>query len=62
MVFFMETNKFSKIITQDDSLPAAQAMLYGIGLNEKDMGKAHASLFSFSSLAYHLIESYTIPS
>ena len=41
MVFFMETNKFSKIITQDDSLPAAQAMLYGIGLNEKDMGKAH---------------------
>ena len=46
MVFFMETNKFSKIITQDDSLPAAQAMLYGIGLNEKDMGKAQVGIAS----------------
>ncbi len=46
MVFFMETNKFSKIITQDDSLPAAQAMLYGIGLNEKDMKKAQVGIAS----------------
>ena len=46
MVFFMETNKFSKIITQDDSLPAAQAMLYGIGLNEKDMEKAQVGIAS----------------
>tara|TARA_B100001029_G_scaffold68720_1_gene55941 strand:+ start:1821 stop:3485 length:1665 start_codon:yes stop_codon:yes gene_type:complete len=42
----METNKFSKIITQDDSLPAAQAMLYGIGLNEKDMKKAQVGIAS----------------
>ena len=42
----METNKFSKIITQDDSLPAAQAMLYGIGLNEKDMEKAQVGIAS----------------
>ena len=46
MVFFMETNKFSKIITQDDSLPAAQAMLYGIGLNEKDLKKAQVGIAS----------------
>ena len=42
----METNKFSKIITQDDSLPGAQAMLYGIGLNEKDMEKAQVGIAS----------------
>ena len=42
----METNKFSKIITQDDSLPAAQAMLYGIGLNEEDMKKAQVGIAS----------------
>ncbi len=42
----METNKFSKIITQDESLPAAQAMLYGIGLNEKDMEKAQVGIAS----------------
>ena len=46
MVFFMEINKYSKIITQDDSLPAAQAMLYGIGLNEKDMRKAQVGIAS----------------
>ncbi len=42
----MEINKYSKIITQDDSLPAAQAMLYGIGLNEKDMRKAQVGIAS----------------
>ena len=28
-----ELNKYSKTITQDATQPAAQAMLYGIGLN-----------------------------
>ena len=34
--FVMRLNKHSKTITQDDSLPAAQAMLYGIGLKDED--------------------------
>jgi dihydroxy-acid dehydratase len=29
----MELNKYSKTITQDETQPAAQAMLYGIGSN-----------------------------
>jgi dihydroxy-acid dehydratase len=28
----MELNKYSKTITQDETQPAAQAILYGIGL------------------------------
>ena len=32
-------NKYSKTITQDETQPAAQAMLYGIGLTEEDMQK-----------------------
>jgi dihydroxy-acid dehydratase len=35
----MELNKYSKTITQDETQPAAQAMLYGIGLTE-DLKKA----------------------
>jgi dihydroxy-acid dehydratase len=34
-----ELNKYSKIITQDDSQPAAQAMLYAIGFNDEDFNK-----------------------
>ena len=33
----MELNKYSKIITQDETQPASQAMLYGIGLTEEDL-------------------------
>jgi dihydroxy-acid dehydratase len=33
----MELNKYSKILTQDESQPASQAMLYGTGLTEDDM-------------------------
>jgi dihydroxy-acid dehydratase len=36
----MELNKYSKTITQDETQPAAQAMLYGIGLTEEDDLKA----------------------
>ena len=42
----MSLNKFSKTITQDDSLPAAQAMLYAIGLNEDDMLKPQIGIAS----------------
>lgn len=34
-----ELNKFSKLITQDGSQPAAQAMLHAIGLNDEDLKK-----------------------
>ncbi|MET3045637.1 dihydroxy-acid dehydratase [Flavobacterium covae] len=33
----MELNRYSKKITQDPTQPAAQAMLYGIGLNEEQL-------------------------
>mgnify|MGYP002067866294 CR=1 FL=1 len=33
----MELNKYSKNITQDPTQPAAQAMLYAIGLSEEDL-------------------------
>ena len=39
-------NKYSRIITQDPTLPAAQAMLYGIGLTETDLKKAQVGIVS----------------
>ncbi len=42
----MKLNKYSKNITQDESLPAAQAMLYGIGLKEDDLNKAQVGIAS----------------
>jgi len=30
-------NKYSRIFTQDETQPAAKAMLYGIGLTDADM-------------------------
>ena len=42
----MKINKHSRTITKDDSLPGAQAMLYGIGLNEEDMNKAQVGIAS----------------
>ena len=42
----MSLNKYSKTITQDNSLPAAQAMLYAIGLNEDDMSKPQIGIAS----------------
>ena len=44
--FIMKLNKHSKTITQDDSLPAAQAMLYGIGLNDDDFKKPQIGIAS----------------
>ena len=42
----MEINKYSKTVTQDPTLPAAQAILYGIGLTEEDMKKAQVGIVS----------------
>jgi len=42
----MELNKYSKTITQDETQPAAQAMLYGIGLTEEDLKKAQVGIVS----------------
>ena len=41
-----ELNKYSKVITQDVTQPAAQAMLYGIGLTEEDLKKAQVGVAS----------------
>jgi dihydroxy-acid dehydratase len=41
-----ELNKYSKVLTQDPTQPAAQAMLYGIGLTEDDMKKAQVGIAS----------------
>lgn len=41
-----ELNKYSKTITQDVTQPAAQAMLYGIGLTEEDMKKPQVGVVS----------------
>jgi dihydroxy-acid dehydratase len=42
----MELNKFSRTFTQDESLPAAKAMLYGVGLTDEDMNKAQIGIAS----------------
>jgi dihydroxy-acid dehydratase len=42
----MELNKYSKTVTQDPTQPAAQAMLYGIGLTEEDLKKAQVGVVS----------------
>ena len=42
----MELNKYSKTITQDSTQPAAQAMLFGIGLTDEDMRKAQVGIVS----------------
>jgi len=41
-----ELNKYSKVLTQDETQPAAQAMLYGIGLTDDDMKKAQVGIVS----------------
>src|ERR1700755_716881 len=39
-------NKYSRTLTQDPTQPAAQAMLYGIGLTDEDMKKAQVGVAS----------------
>src|SRR4026208_351840 len=42
----MELNKYSKVLTQDPTQPAAQAQLYGIGLTDEDLKKAQVGVVS----------------
>ncbi|MDC1492795.1 dihydroxy-acid dehydratase [Flavobacteriaceae bacterium] len=42
----MDLNKYSKTVTQDDSQPAAQAMLHAIGMNESDFKNAIVGIAS----------------
>ncbi len=42
----MSLNRYSKSLTQDPTLPASQAMLFGIGLTERDMDKAQVGIVS----------------
>ena len=39
-------NRYSRTLTQDETQPAAQAMLYGIGLTDEDMNKAQVGIVS----------------
>ncbi len=39
-------NKYSRTFTQDETQPAAKAMLYGIGLTDADMDKAQVGIAS----------------
>ncbi|WP_405296322.1 dihydroxy-acid dehydratase [Algibacter sp. Ld11] len=41
-----ELNKHSKRLTQDESQPASQAMLYAVGLTDEDMKKAQVGIAS----------------
>jgi dihydroxy-acid dehydratase len=41
-----ELNKYSRRITQDETQPAAQAMLYGVGLTEEDFKKGQVGIVS----------------
>ena len=45
-MFEQEINKYSKRLTQDETQPASQAMLYGVGLTEEDMQKAQVGVVS----------------
>ena len=42
----MSINKYSRNITQNETQPAGQAMLYGIGLTDDDMRKAQVGIAS----------------
>jgi dihydroxy-acid dehydratase len=41
-----ELNKYSSVLTEDDNLPAARAMLHGIGLSEEDFKKPFIGIAS----------------
>ena len=46
-----ELNKYSKTLTQDETQPAAQAMLYGIGLTDEDLKKAQVGMPAWVMMA-----------
>ncbi|HEY4875781.1 MAG TPA: hypothetical protein VIH86_09435, partial [Puia sp.] len=39
-------NKYSKTLTQDETQPGAQAMLYAIGFTDEDFNKAQVGIVS----------------
>lgn len=41
-----ELNKYSKVLTQDETQPGAQAMYYGLGLTEEDLQKPQIGVAS----------------
>ncbi|MDZ7614053.1 MAG: dihydroxy-acid dehydratase [Flavobacteriaceae bacterium] len=41
-----QLNKYSKILTQDETQPAAKAMLYAVGLSDDDMQKSQIGIAS----------------
>jgi dihydroxy-acid dehydratase len=41
-----ELNKYSRTITQEESLPGAQAMLHAIGMDDEDLKKAQVGIVS----------------
>lgn len=62
-----DLNKYSKRLTQDETQPASQAMLYAVGLTDDDMSKAQVGIAStgydgnpcnmhLNNLAYQLKE------
>ncbi|MFB3077785.1 MAG: dihydroxy-acid dehydratase, partial [Lysobacterales bacterium] len=55
-----QLNRYSAQITQPKSQGASQAMLYGTGLTDKDMGKAQVGITSFwfegNTCNMHLLE------
>ena len=57
----MNLNKHSKKITQDESLPAAQAMLYGIGLKDNDFKKLVNNLNKTNTTIDVLINNSAVP-
>ena len=42
----MILNKYSRVLTQDETQPAAQAMFYGIGFKDEDFEKAQVGIVS----------------
>ena len=42
----MKLNKYSYVVTQDSSQPAAKAMLHAIGLSEDDLNKPFIGIAS----------------
>jgi dihydroxy-acid dehydratase len=41
-----QLNKYSRVLTQDPTQPAARAMFYGIGFNDEDFAKAQVGIAS----------------
>ena len=51
-------NKYSQNVTQDPTQPAAQAMLYAIGLTEEDLKKPQVGIASTGYEGFSLWRSH----